>query len=65
MKLSNPENAVADVRKLRDYCLNPEHPRGKHKAPSLLRRPGLGRRRRRRAQGDATVRRPLRGGIHW
>lgn len=21
-----------DVRKLRDYCLNPEHPRGRHKA---------------------------------
>ena len=26
------ENAVVDIRKLRDYCLNPEHDDGKHKA---------------------------------
>jgi hypothetical protein len=26
------ENAVVDIRKLRDYCLNPEHRDGKHKA---------------------------------
>jgi hypothetical protein len=26
------ENAVVDIRKLRDYCLNPEHKDGKHKA---------------------------------
>jgi hypothetical protein len=32
MRLPNPEIAVVDVRKLRDYCLNPAHPRGKHKA---------------------------------
>lgn len=31
-KLSNPENAVVEIRKLRDYCLNHEHPRGRHKA---------------------------------
>ena len=31
-KLPNAENAVVEVRKLRDYCLSPEHPRGKHKA---------------------------------
>jgi hypothetical protein len=31
-KLLNPENAVVETRKLRDYCLSPEHPRGKHKA---------------------------------
>lgn len=30
--LPNPENAFVEMRKLRDYCLNPEHPRGKHKA---------------------------------
>lgn len=30
--LPNPENAVVEVRKLRGYCLSPEHPRGKHKA---------------------------------
>ncbi|AUT04239.1 hypothetical protein CLI64_06240 [Nostoc sp. CENA543] len=30
--LPNAENAVVDIRKLRDYCLNPEHSTGKHKA---------------------------------
>src|SRR5204862_5130674 len=32
MKLPNAENSVVDIDKLRDYCLNPEHPRGRHKA---------------------------------
>jgi hypothetical protein len=32
MKLPNFQNAVIDEAKLRDYCLNPQHPRGKHKA---------------------------------
>lgn len=32
MKLPNAEQAVVDVRKLRHYCLNVEHPRGQHKA---------------------------------
>ena len=32
MKLPNAENAVVDIRKLRDYCLNPHHAEGKHKA---------------------------------
>lgn len=32
MKLPNAEHAFVDVRKLTDYCLNPEHPRGRHKA---------------------------------
>lgn len=31
-KLPNPENAVVEIRKLRDYCLNPAHPRGRNKA---------------------------------
>ncbi|MBA3702443.1 MAG: hypothetical protein H0W79_06385 [Rubrobacteraceae bacterium] len=31
-QLPNPENAVVEMQKLRDYCLSPEHPRGKHKA---------------------------------
>jgi hypothetical protein len=31
-KLPNPENAIVEVRKLRDYCLSPDHPRGRHKA---------------------------------
>ena len=32
MPLSNAEQAVVEIRKLREYCLNPSHPRGKHKA---------------------------------
>jgi hypothetical protein len=32
MKLPNPEHAVVDIRKLRDYCLNADHQEGKHKA---------------------------------
>lgn len=32
MKLPNGSCAVVDIEKLVDYCLNPAHPRGKHKA---------------------------------
>jgi Domain of unknown function (DUF6883) len=32
MKLPNSDRAVVDIRKIRDYCLNPEHRRGRHKA---------------------------------
>ena len=32
MKLPNAERAFIDIAKLRDYCLNPEHSRGRHKA---------------------------------
>ena len=32
MKQPNADRAVVDVRKLRDYCLNADHPRGQHKA---------------------------------
>ena len=32
MKIPNAEQALVDIRKLRDYCLNPEHDEGKHKA---------------------------------
>jgi hypothetical protein len=32
MKLPNAERAVVDVSKLREYCLNPGHPWGRHKA---------------------------------
>jgi hypothetical protein len=32
MKLPNANLAIVDPEKIRDYCLNPEHPRGKHKA---------------------------------
>lgn len=32
MILPHAENALVDIRKLRDYCLNPDHDEGKHKA---------------------------------
>lgn len=32
MLIPNAENAIVDIRKLRDYCLNPDHDEGKHKA---------------------------------
>ena len=32
MRLPNGNNAVVDIAKLRDYCLNEQHPRGRHKA---------------------------------
>ena len=32
MKLPNGDRAFVDIVKLRDYCLNDDHPRGKHKA---------------------------------
>ncbi len=34
--LPHAENAVVDIRKLRDYCLNPMHDDGKHKARLFL-----------------------------
>ena len=32
MRLPNSARAVVDIAKLRDYCLNESHPRGRHKA---------------------------------
>jgi len=32
LKLPNPERAVVDIAKLRDYCLSPAHPVGRNKA---------------------------------
>ena len=32
MKLPGGERAIVDIAKLRDYCLNDQHPRGRHKA---------------------------------
>ncbi len=43
MKLPNAENAVIDIKKLRDYCLNPNHPEGKHKARVFLEKLDIGR----------------------
>jgi hypothetical protein len=41
MTLPNPERAVVDIAKLRDYCLSSTHPRGKHKARVFLASLGL------------------------
>jgi hypothetical protein len=32
VKLPNGELALVDIAKIREYCLNPDHPRGRHKA---------------------------------
>jgi Domain of unknown function (DUF6883) len=32
MTLPNGDRAVVDIAKLREYCLSPDHPRGRHKA---------------------------------
>lgn len=32
VRMPNAERAVVDTRKLRDYCLSADHPRGRHKA---------------------------------
>ncbi len=36
MKLPNADRAVVEIEKLRDYCLNAVHPRGRHKARVFL-----------------------------
>lgn len=41
MILPNCENAVVDIEKLRDYCLNPNHLRGRHKARGFASALGL------------------------
>jgi hypothetical protein len=41
--LPNAERAVLDLRKLADYCLSPEHPRGRHKARVFREALGIGR----------------------
>lgn len=41
MQLPNCANATIDIRKLRDYALNPNHPEGRHKARVFLSALGL------------------------
>jgi hypothetical protein len=43
MKLPNAEQARVDIHKLRDYCLNPNHPEGRHKARVFKAALGIGR----------------------
>ena len=47
-QLPNFEKAEIDIRKLRDYCLNRNHPTGKHKAQVFESKLGL-------AEGDAQL----------
>ena len=42
MNLPSAERAVVDPEKIRDYCLNPDHPIGKHKARVFKSALGLG-----------------------
>jgi hypothetical protein len=41
VRLPNAERALVDVAKLHDYCLNPNHLRGRHKARVFLAALGL------------------------
>ncbi len=41
VKLPNGERAVVDMKKLRGYCLNPKHQRGRHKARVFVAALGL------------------------
>jgi hypothetical protein len=41
MRLPNSEIAVVQLKKLSGYCLNPNHPLGKHKAVQFKQRLGL------------------------
>ena len=41
MLLPNGERAIVDIRKLRDYCLNPDSPRGSSKARVFISALGL------------------------
>lgn len=41
MKLPNAGRAFVEIQKLRDYCLNPLHPRGRHKARVFTRKLGV------------------------
>jgi hypothetical protein len=42
MKLPGGVNGIVEVAKLSDYCLDPRHPRGRHKARVFLSALGLG-----------------------
>jgi hypothetical protein len=41
VKLPNGTQAIVDIAKLRSYCLDPAHPRGRHKARVFLAALGL------------------------
>jgi hypothetical protein len=41
--MHRPERTIVDLRKLEDYCLDPMHPRGRHKARVFREALGIGR----------------------
>jgi|SRR5579863_1887534 len=41
MKLPGGAHAIVEISKLRDYCLDPHHPRGRHKARVFVSALGL------------------------
>jgi hypothetical protein len=41
MKLPHGDRAIVEIEKLRDYRLNPQHPRGRHKARVFASRLGM------------------------
>ncbi len=43
-RLPNADRAVLDVQKLERYCLDPAHPRGRHKARVFRNALGIGQR---------------------
>jgi hypothetical protein len=43
MRLPNSDQVILDIRKIEDYCLNPSHPRGRHKARVFREALGLDR----------------------
>ena len=42
-RLLQGDQAILDIRKIADYCLNPLHPRGRHKARVFREALGLAR----------------------
>lgn len=42
MRIPNGERAVVELSKLTEYCLDPSHPRGRHKARVFASRLGIG-----------------------
>ena len=41
VKIPDGDHAIVDIAKLRDYCLNSAHPRGRHKARVFAAKLGL------------------------
>lgn len=42
MKIPNAQHAIVDIRKVQDYCLNPQHNSEKHKARMFASALGMG-----------------------